>query len=397
MFLVNQKSAVLSSKIAFAEKRLGTISFPDNTLEAYIKDLADWLNELKDNVRIAQNEFREFLERTNFSEDAYLQTEPQRRLLEDLLRTYEGIETSFYLGVDAFLPLIPVWINQRRDETTKREHKLLIDFIQELLQLLGIPREMMAIFGESHACLPLSWRNLMRYVVFATYSEIENLRRWVILTHEIGHIFYDLHSEEFKSSVIPQVMRKLVETKPPNIGQRELEDIIYIWTDKWIPELACDCFSVKTIGPPYAVQFMVMALNSKPDYPYESHPPMTLRVDFMMDILESLALPEFDVAFHRDVWNSYSRSVTQPSSRYILHEEVTKAALSGINEIVGAASVERGWNDVLATRQDLSNGKVPDKNLVSIVSAMALLEPTINLEQVYRFLLERHAPSSYAP
>jgi len=397
MLLVDQKADVLFSKIDFAEKKIKAISSPDEILGTYIKDLTDWLNVLKDQVSTAQNEFREFIEETNFSESDYVRDEAQKGLLKNMLRTYEEIEASFYLGVDTFLPLMPVWIHQRYNEDTKRGHKLLVDFIQGLLRLSRIPEVMMTILGEAHACLPLSWGNIMKHVVFVTYSEMESLRRWVLLTHEIGHAFYDLHFEEFNSSVIPQVMRKLVETRPLNIGQRELETVIYIWTRKWIPELVSDCFSVKTLGPPYAVQFMLLALNSEPDRTDVSHPPFNLRVNFMMDTLESLALPDFNIDFYRNVWNSYSRSITRPSSRYILNEEVVEAALSGIDAVVRDTPIRTKWADILSARETLLAGNVPEKGLVSIVSATALIDQTINLAPIYKGLLERHTSYSDAP
>jgi len=390
MLLVDQKAEVLLSKINFAEKKIGAISSPDKILGTYLKDLADWLKMLKDQVRTAQNEFREFVEETNFSESDCLLNEAQRGLLKDMLRTYEGIEESFYLGVDTFLPLTSVWVHQRSDENTKRGHRLLIRFIQGLLRLSKIPEEMMTILGESHACLPLSWGNIMKHVVFVTYSEMESMRRWALLAHEIGHAFYDLHIEEFNSSVLPLVMRKLVETRPLNLGQRELENIIYIWTRNWIPELVSDCFSVKILGPPYAVQFMLLALNSEPNRTDVSHPPVNLRVNFMMNTLESLALPQFNIEFYRNIWNSYSHSITRPSSQYILHEEVVEAALSGIDRVTHDTPITNKWADIFAAKQALSNGKVPDKDLVSIVSATTLLDPAINLDAIYKILLERH-------
>ena len=397
MLLVDQKADVLFSKIDFAERRINAISSPDEIIGTYINDVTSWLHILKDQVRTAKNEFGEFVEQTNFSEDSHLINEAHRRLLKDMLRTYEVIEDSFYLGLDTFLPLIPIWVRQRRNEDTMKGHKLLVDFIQELLQFSRIPEVMMTILGEVHACLPLSWGNRMKHIVFVTYSEMESLRRWVLLIHEIGHAFFDLHYEEFNSSVVPQVMRKLVETRPLNIGQRDLETIIDIWTRKWIPELVSDCFSIKTLGPPYAVQFMLLALNSEPDRTDVSHPPSQLRANFMMDILESLELPQFDINFYRNVWNSYSLSITRPSSPYILHEDVVEAALSGIDAVIHNTPIKDKWADMLAAKRTLSDGKVPEKDLVSIIPAAALLELNINLDSVYKVLLERHTPGPDTP
>ena len=289
-----------------------------------------------------------------------------------------------------------MWRHQREDRSTRKGHKLLVDFIHGLLQLSGIHEVMIAVLGEAHACLPLSWDPIIKHVVFATYSEIQTIQRWVLLTHEIGHAFYDLHFEEFDASVIPQVIRKLVETRPPTMGQQDLENIIRIWTRKWIPELASDCFAVKTIGPPYVIQFLLLALNSRPNHVDGSHPPFNLRVDFMMDALESMALSNFEIDFYRDVWGSYSRSITHPSSRYILQEEVVETALSGIDAIIRETPMRGKWIDILAAKRDLTCGKVPDKDIVSIISATALLEPVIDLGFVYSALSERNSLGSDA-
>jgi len=154
---------------------------------------------------------------------------------------------------------------------------------------------------------------------------------------------------------------------------------------------------VKTLGPPYAVQFMLLALNSEPDRTDVSHPPFNLRVNFMMDTLESLALPDFNIDFYRNVWNSYSRSITRPSSRYILNEEVVEAALSGIDAVVRDTPIRTKWADILSARETLLAGNVPEKGLVSIVSATALIDQTINLAPIYKGLLERHTSYSDAP
>jgi len=203
MPLVDQKANVLLSKISFVEKRIEELGSLDKILESYVEGLSDRLNVLRNQILTAQSEFREFIEETGFAENDYLRKASQRGLLKDMLRTYEEIEESFYLGIDTFLPLIPVWTHQRHDENTKREHNLLVNFVDDLLELSAIPEVMMTILGESYECLPLYWDNVTKHVVFVTYSEMESLRRWVLLTHEVGHVFYDLHFEEFNSTVIP--------------------------------------------------------------------------------------------------------------------------------------------------------------------------------------------------
>jgi len=391
MLLVNQKASDLFSKINFTREEIAKIKSPDEVLSNYLEDLKTWLDQLENQVMKNQEEFKRFVTTTNFMEKDYLKDEPQRKLLADILRACREVERHFYLGVDAFLPLISVWSHQRSDEDTRRQHKLLVSFIQDLLKLSNIPEVTMAILGETHACLPLYWGKTTRHIVFATLSEIKNLRRWGLLAHEMGHAFYDLHFEEFYSDVIPQVIRKLAETKPINIEQSEFEATIYIWATKWIPELVADCFAVKNMGPSFLRQFMLIALDSEPDRVEPSHPPTNLRVKFMIDVLESLELFDVKVESYRNIWGAYSCSISRPSSRYILNEEVVNEALNRINFIVRDSPVKNKWNEIFEARELLSQGMMPNKDLISIVSAAALVDPTIDLYPIYETLLERYA------
>jgi hypothetical protein len=396
MLLLDQKASDILSKITFAKERVKKIKSPDNILETYIEPLEDWLNTLEQRAKDAKKDFEEFVRETNFIEESYLQEEPQRRLLADILRDFEDIERRFYISVDAFLPLIPIWSSQKRGVEIKRQHSLLVYFVIDLLELSHISESMMAIIGEDYACLPLSWGQTIKHVVFGTYSEIENLRKWVLLAHEVGHAYYDLNAEKFSAALFPQVIRKLIEVKPINLEQRQLESVIYTWTRNWIPELVADCFAVKTLGPPFITQFMLTVLDSQPNLIESTHPPSDLRVGFMMDILDSLSLPDDDTKSYRNVWRSYCYSVSRPSSLYIIHEEVVKTALNGIDSIVQEKPIKKKWTNIQKAKRAISDGALPDQDLLCIVSAFAISEPSIDFHPIYKELLKRHSSNSYA-
>jgi hypothetical protein len=396
MLLLDQKASDILSKIAFAKERIKKIESRDKILETYTGPLMNWLDTLEERVKDAKKDFEQFVREATFTEESYLTEEPQQKLLADILRAFEDIERRFFIGVDTFLPLIPIWSTQRKRTETKRQHRLLTYFVEDLLELSQIPESMMTIIGENYACLPLNWGQVMKHVVFATYSEMENMRKWVLLAHEIGHAFYDLNVQKFSSNLIPQVIRKLIEVKPINVEQRELESTIYMWTREWIPELVADCFAVKTLGPSFMTQFMLTALNSKPNRIEFTHPPSDLRVRFMMDILDSLVLPHINTRSYRNAWRSYAHSVSKPSSLYVVHEEVVKTALDGINSIVQERPIEKKWTDILKAKKAISEGVLPEQDLLCVVSAFAISEPTVDSRLIYKELLKRYPSNPYA-
>jgi hypothetical protein len=396
MLLLDQKANDILSKINFAKECVKKIKSPDNILETYIEPLMKWLNVLEEQVKDIKVNFEKFAREASFGEKGYLQKEPQRKLLTDILRALEDIERRFYICADAFLPLIPIWSNQRRGRDTKRQHRLLMYFVGGLLELSQIRESMMAIIGEDYACLPLSWGQAIKHVVFSTYSEMQNLRKWVLLAHELGHAYYDLNTEKFSVTLLPNVIRKLIEVKPINVEQRELEFAIYTWTRNWVPEFVADCFALKTLGPSYLTQFMLTALDSQPNRIEFTHPPSDLRIRFMIGILDSLSLPDVNTSSYRNVWQSYCYSVSRPSSLYIVHEEVVKTVLSGIDLIVQEKPIEKKWSDIIKAEKTLSDGALPDQDLLCIVSALAISEPNIDFRPIYKELLKRYSSNSNA-
>jgi hypothetical protein len=192
------------------------------------------------------------------------------------------------------------------------------------------------------------------------------------------------------------VIRKLIEVRPINVEQIELESTIYAWTRNWIPELVSDSFAVKTLGPAFVTQFMVTVLDSQPNRLEFTHPPPGLRVRCMLNTLESLNLSDINVSSYRNIWQSYCFTTSRPSSLYIVHEEVVRTAMDGIDSIVQEKPIENKWSDILNAKKALSHGSVPAQDVLSVVSALAIAEPSVQADQIYKALLERHSSNPNA-
>jgi hypothetical protein len=397
MFLLDQKASDVETRIAFAKETISRINSPDDVLSTYLEPLVRWLDVLANSVRQAKANFQDFVRDSSFAQEGFLREEPYRGLLTAILRDFEDIETSLYLNLDTFLPLIIVWKSEKNNADTKRDHKLLMRFISDLLQLCHISESMMGIIGEDYACLPLEWAPVRKHVVFGTYSEIQNLRKWVLLAHELGHVHYHQISERINSSVTPQVIRILNQNRPTNFDPRDFESAIYAWTQHWIPEFVSDCYAVKTFGPAFITQFMVIALDSQPNHVEPTHPPPNLRLRFMMTLLDDLHLSDVDVDTYRRTWQSYAHTVSRPSSLFIVNEEVVAAALSGVDSVVTEKPIKDKWPDILEARKAISEGAVPQQDLISTISALAISEPNYDNPSLYGELLKRYSSNSYVP
>lgn len=390
MYLLDQKAEDIISKLTFVEQSIKEIATPDKVLKSYIKPLTDWLKTLKENVNETKADFAEFVKNTGFGQQAYIPQKAHRRLLAAILRKIEDIEKRVYLGVDTFLPLIFIWNAQKTRPETKRHHDLLTNFVNDFLTFCCIPEPVMTIIGESYACLPIEWGSQRKHIIFGTFSETQNLRKCVLLGHEIGHVYYFQNSYQINSQVSPQVLKKLSEVRPSTLDQYYFEQALYIWTNHWIPEYVSDCFAVKTLGPAFVQQFMLAALNGQPDRIESAHPPTNTRVNFMLNILENLELSDVNVDDYRKSWQSYAHTVSTQTSSFIANDEVITAALNAIGSVLTPTPIINKWPDITDARRALSEGKVPDKDSISIISALAIEESKIDPLQVSNELLKRY-------
>jgi hypothetical protein len=393
MYLLDKKAEDLLSKIAFAQQKISEIKSPNTVLTSYIEPLQRWTDSLKNRVEQAKAEFNLFVQTSHFNQSESIQESHQRRLLAAILRDFEDIERRIRLGLDTFLPLIPIWNNQKNDKGTKQHHKLLMRFVSDMTELSHIDGQIMAIIGEGYACLPIEWEQ-RKHVIFGTYSEVTDLPKYVLLAHEIGHVFLHRNEYEISSNVIPQVLRKLSQNRPATINQNSFEQARYIWAQHWIPEFVSDCFAVKTLGPAFLRQFMLIALNSQPDLVEVSHPPSNLRMKFMVDILRSLNLSGFDINNYQNLWDSYALTVSTPNSLFIIDEEVVSTAFDCITATIIPTQIEDKWDEILKAKKSLEEGEVPNQDLISSISALAMEENGGDLMQINNEVLKRHSGNS---
>ncbi len=393
MYLLDQKANDLLSKIAFAQQVISEIKAPDEVLQSYTEPLESWTTILSSRVEQAKAEFALFTQAAHFSQSGSVQESHERRLLAAILRDYEDIERRLRIGLDTFLPLIPVWNNQKQSQETKFHHELLKRFVSDVMQLGHVDGRIMTIVGESYACLPIEWED-RKHVIFGTYSEIRNLHKAVLLAHEIGHVFYHKNEREISSGITPRVLRELHQSMPPNLDQSVFDQASFIWAQHWIPEFVADCFAVRTLGPAFLLQFMLIALNSQPNRIETTHPPSNLRVKFMTDTLQSLNLPNIDINSYQTLWDSYAHTVSTPNSVFVVDDQVTKTAYDHINASIIPTCIDQKWPEILEAKKAIETGTVPNQDLVSTISALAMDESGIDLTAINQELLKRYSGNS---
>jgi len=393
-YLLNQKADDLLSKLTFAQQVINKIDSSDEILSSYTVSLQNWIVSLRSSVEQTKVVFAQFVQATHFNQSHPLQENAHRSLLAAILRNYAGIENRIIIGIDTFLPLIPVWNNQKQNPETILHHNFLKNFVSDVLKLGQMDDYIMTIVGESYACLPIKWTE-SKHVIFGTYTEMKNLQKSVLLAHEIGHVFYNKNEKEILTNVTAKVLNKLHQNKPPNVDPKDFEQFQLIWARNWIPEFISDCFAVRLMGPAFLLQFMLIVLNRQPNRISDTHPPSNLRVKFMVDTLQSLNLPNCNISHYQALWDSYANTVSTPNSIFIVDDEVIKVAFDSINSSnIFPTCINEKWMDILEAKKAIKNNIVPSQDLVSIICALAMEENGSDLSAINQALLERYTRNS---
>ena len=215
-----------------------------------------------------------------------------------------------------------------------------------------------------------------------------------VLAHEIGHVFYHKNEREISSDITPRVLRELSQSIPPNSDQNVFDQASFIWAQHWIPEFVADCFAVKTLGPAFLLQFMLIALNSQPNRIETTHPPSNLRIKFMTDTLQSLNLPNIDINSYQAIWDSYANTVSAPNSIFVVDDQVIKTAYDCVNSTIIPTCIDEKWGEILDARKAIEKGAVPNQDLVPTICALAMDESGIDLT-TNQELLKRYSSNSF--
>ena len=117
-------------------------------------------------------------------------------------------------------------------------------------------------------------------------TELENCFLWQTLIHEVGHAFID----EFELLDTQTILDSNVVIKS------EKKNIL----ESWIKEFGSDMIALRTIGPSYLITLIIYSVTNTNVLwaSSEEHPPIKLRIDFMLGELARTEMKDLNVGLY---------------------------------------------------------------------------------------------------
>jgi hypothetical protein len=135
-------------------------------------------------------------------------------------------------------------------------------------------------------------------------SDSDRLLLHPLFAHEIGHsTVYEFHLiQKFNNEVLSDeaLTHRLTEEANwvvANVapGQSELKMLLLLreWLRNWVTELLCDLLAVEASGPAYVWAVAAFGLPMNRSEPSETHPPTTLRIRLILELLAGNGWSQF--------------------------------------------------------------------------------------------------------
>jgi hypothetical protein len=81
----------------------------------------------------------------------------------------------------------------------------------------------------------------------------------------------------------------------------------------------------------------------------------------------------------------------------MVDDEVTKTAFDCINSTIIPTCIDVKWAKILEAKKAIEKGAVPNQDLVSTISALAMEDSGVNLTEINKELLKRYSSNSNVP
>jgi hypothetical protein len=356
----------------------------DEELYHYVVEVNGGLDAI--NTELVSSRNRMFT-LTNFL-SAYPNQRDLLLALREVIQRIDDLDKHFKLHIESLLFQLQSY--RLYCKYSKERMRALYVFTNHALRTMNLEFSVIPTIGMfRYASLPLKPHNLAKYVLNIPFLDISTPGKWVLLTHEIGHIIWKSISEVIKEAVLSQLANRILRLSP------DFETTITyynLWRNYWFPELFADSVGVSLAGPTFLRQFVYETFTATPRSEWERrdpyHPPPEVRTKLHMRILENHTIWQNELQQIRDEWVSFSNQTIDQELSFPFDSEIVDFALESVTNLLGAVRAVGYWSEIIRLKEKLERTPEDAKGPL-LVYAIALFDPEWECpETIYKAIAE---------
>jgi len=246
-------------------------------------------------------------------------------------------------------------------------------YIVELAKEINIPEDI-AIFStvqNEYASLPIEMEESICFVMLPAV-DLHKPWKWVLLTHELGHLFYEIQ----KYVILPEVMPKIKETlrdSLPNEANKEEKVRRYkgLWSELWLKEIVADIIGVSLCGPAYPRVLITQLSDPAPTSSVSNHPPLEARIMSGIEYLKRVEAPSKTVETMEGIWRKFRENIQDSQVLPgFFSREILMSIAQQIADLLPTPFIVSNWEDVLRIAKELP--QIEKKDVKLLIPAIAL-------------------------
>jgi len=218
--------------------------------------------------------------------------------------------------------LISLREKARENVTYRRFLDLADKYVDSLTEALNMPTDLLIIVApqSEYASLPILSKRA--FIVMLPPTNLAKPWKWVLLSHELGHLYFQYYRERILIRILPAIEEELRDVVR---DEEQVKGYVSLWGEYWLQEIVSDIVAVSLCGPAYLKMLITEATEPKPAQVYGAHPPLDARALAQMTYMKFTGAPDELMLIMERVWREFRNGVLEMDSLPdYLNEEIVR-------------------------------------------------------------------------
>ena len=263
----------------------------------------------------------------------------------------------------------------RKHEDSRKSLSLVDEYIDSLAEELNLPTNLLLVVAPQSEYASLPILSERAFIMMLPLTNLTKPWKWVLLSHELGHLYFQYHKESILVAILPVIEEELKETIRK---EEQVEEYVHLWGEYWLQEIISDIVATALCGPAYLKILITEATEPKPTQLYGTHPPLDARAFAQITYVELVGADSELTLTMKRVWEEFRNGVRETASLPdYLSEEIVEHISRLMVNIIRRPFIVTNWGDFKRVMNGLPGTK--DEDLRFVIPAMALSDVHVRL------------------
>jgi len=247
-------------------------------------------------------------------------------------------------------------------------------YVDKIAEEIEVPANYLFFTTLRDCYSSLSIHVTKTHITMLPLSDLYNPAKWILLSHEFGHLYFQTHKNDILVETLPLIEEKLRETLVEKSSRLEkIKENKELWSEFWLEELVSDIIGVSLGGPAYLKMLILETCDYNPVAMHDiAHPPLDARAFTQIRYLEHVGAPSELVSRIKEEWKAFRNGISEESPlQEAFNEDLLNAIAQKLTEFIPHPFIVTKWNHI---KRIISKIPKVKEDIRLVIPAVALAE-----------------------